>query len=391
METLYLKRDHDRRVKRGHPWVYSNEIDVARAPLRSIAPGTAVRVCDANDTLLGIGHASPASLIAVRLLARRIPGTDAPTLEGLIEARIRGALAARQRVFAAPFYRLVYGEGDGLPGLVVDRFGEACVVQTTTWGMESRRNEIIDALDRAVAPRTLVIKNDSKARAAEGLPVEVVVLRGSAEVQVEESGACFVVDAAQGQKTGWFYDQRINRNHPAVRWRDSSVLDLYGYVGAWSVLAARAGARRAVCVDSSAAATASVCANAERNGVGAMVDPVHADVETYLAQASETYDVVVLDPPALVPRRKDLKAGRAKYRHLNSAALARVSPGGTLVTCSCSSQVDAGTHLADVRAAARQQRRDIVLTGRGSMPPDHPIHPLLPEMEYLKCLFLRVE
>ncbi len=390
METLYLKRDEDRRVKRGHPWVFSNEIDVARTPIKSLTPGAHVRVEDARGQLIGLGHVSPASLIAVRILARRREQGE-PTLDGLIRDRLRRALAHRERSFDAPFYRLAYGEGDGLPGLIVDRFNDACVVQTTTHGMEASLPEIEAALDDLLAPRTLVIKNDASARAAEGLPEYVDVVKGGPRVTVREGGCEFEIDLEGGQKTGWFFDQRDNRAHLLRRYSGASVLDLYSYVGAWGVIAARAGARRVTCIDGSAPAVEAVTRNAQANGVDGRLSAVRADVSDYLESTDELFDVVVLDPPALVKRRKDLKAGRSHYRHVNSAALARVADGGVLVTCSCSSQVDAGTLLSDVRAAARHVRRDIAVIGRGSMPADHPIHPSIPEMEYLKCFFLRVE
>jgi 23S rRNA (cytosine1962-C5)-methyltransferase len=390
METLYLRRDEDRRVKRGHPWVYSNELDVARAPVKGLVPGAAVRVCDARGQLVGIGHVSPASLIAVRLLARR--GDDGePTLEGIIAGRVARALAFRRSLFSSPFYRLVYAEGDGLPGLVIDRFGDACVIQTATAGMDARLAEIIDAVDAAIAPTTIVVKNDAGLRSAEGLETYVEVIRGEATVELKEAGARFQIDLAAGQKTGWFFDQRDNRVRFSARYRDARVLDLYSYVGGWGVLAALAGAAQVVCVDASATAIAAVVANAQLNGVEQRIEALRSEVTDVLAQRTDQFDVVVLDPPALVKRRKDLKAGRALYRHLNSAALARVAAGGILVSCSCSSQVDPATHLADIRAAARHVRRDVALIGRGGLPPDHPIHPLLPEMEYLKCLFLRVD
>lgn len=384
MDSLRLKPGHDRRVKRGHPWVYSNEIDVVATPLKGIAPGATVRVFDGDAALIGYGHASPANLIAVRLLSR-----DAELPADLIERRLEKALRWRERLYPKPYYRWAYGEGDELPGLVVDRYGDACVVQTATWGMEAALEQIVAAIDALVQPATLVIKNTNSARVAEGLPAYVDVRRGDPHALAVEHDATFAVHLAEGQKTGWFFDQADNRSRFPQLYRDARVLDLYSYVGGWGVRAALRGARRVVCIDSSETAVAATIANAQRNNVAAAVSAVRADVSDYLADEKDKYDVVILDPPALVRRRKDLKSAGALYRHLNRAAIACLAPGGLLVTCSCSAQLDAETHLGIVRAGARQARRDLVVVGRGGMPPDHPVHPLIPESEYLKCVFLR--
>ena len=384
MDALKLKSGQDRRIRRGHPWVYSNEVDVAATPLKGIAPGAMVRVQGADGSLIGHGHASPSSLIAVRLLSR------IETLETeLIAQRLARALRWRERVYPQPYYRWVFGDGDGLPGLVVDRYGDACVVQTSTWGMETALDEIVAALDALVHPTSIIVKNNNSARTAEGLPAYVQIRRGDAAAVVLEHDAAFEVNLAEGQKTGWFFDQRDNRTRFVQLYRDARVLDLYSYVGGWGVRAALRGARRVVCVDSSETAVAATIANAQRNNVGAAVSAVRADVSDYLADEKDKYDVVILDPPALVRRRKDLKSAGALYRHLNRAAIACLAPGGLLVTCSCSAQLEAETHLGIVRAGARQARRDLVVVGRGGMPPDHPVHPLIPESEYLKCVFLR--
>ena len=385
MDSLKLKSGQDRRIKRGHPWVYSNEIDVVATPLKGVTPGATMRVVDSGGALIGHGHVSPGSLIAVRLLSR-----DEVLDEDLMTKRLERALVWRQRLYPQPYYRWVFGEGDELPGLVVDRYGDACVLQTSSWGMEAALDRIVAAIDALVAPTTLVIKNTNSARNAEGLPMYVDVRRGNPEAVVVEDGASFVVHLAEGQKTGWFFDQAENRSRFAQLYRGARVLDLYSYVGGWGVRAALRGAQRVVCVDSSAAAVAATLANAQRNGVAGALSAVRADVPEFLEKHNEKYDIVILDPPALVRRRKDLKSAGALYRHLNRSAINCLAPGGLLVTCSCSAQLDADTHLGIVRAAGRQARRDLYVVGRGSMPADHPIHPLLTDTEYLKAVFLRV-
>jgi 23S rRNA (cytosine1962-C5)-methyltransferase len=384
MDALILKTGHDRRVRRGHPWVYSNEIDVAATPLKSLQAGATVRVLDSERGLIGHGHVSPASLIAVRIVSR-----DETLPEDVLLPRLARALRWRERNFAQPHYRWVYGEGDELPGLVVDRYGDACVVQTSTWGMEAALDRIVEAIDALVAPATLVVKNTNSARAVEGLPAYVDVRRGSARATVREADATFAIDLEGGQKTGWFFDQADNRSRFAVLYRDARVLDLYSYVGGWGVRAGLRGASRVVCVDSSQSAVDATLANARANGVDRSVTAVRADVADFLAADTQAYDIVIVDPPALVRRRKDLKSAAALYRHVNRAALGRLAPGGLLVSCSCSALLDGETHLGIVRAAGRQARRDLVVVGRGHMPCDHPIHPLIPESEYLKCVFVR--
>jgi 23S rRNA (cytosine1962-C5)-methyltransferase len=384
MDALILKTGHDRRVRRGHPWVYSNEIDVAATPLKALQPGATVRVLDSERGLIGHGHVSPASLIAVRIVSR-----DETLPDDVLRPRLERALRWRERNFAQPHYRWAYGEGDELPGLVVDRYGDACVVQTSTWGMEAALDRIVEAIDALVSPATLVVKNTNSARGVEGLPTYVDVRRGAANVTVREADATFAIDLEHGQKTGWFFDQADNRARFSPLYRDARVLDLYSYVGAWGVRAALRGSSRVVCVDSSQSAVDATHANARANGVEQRLTAVRADVADFLAGDTQTYDIVIVDPPALVRRRKDLKSASALYRHVNRAAIGRLAPGGLLVSCSCSALLDADTHLGIVRAAGRQARRDLIVVGRGHMPSDHPIHPLIPESEYLKCVFLR--
>jgi 23S rRNA (cytosine1962-C5)-methyltransferase len=387
---LVLKKDQDRRLRAGHAWIYSNEVDTARSPLKDLAPGESVSVVGSRGNWLGWAYANPHSLICARMISR-----DHPLGPALIEARLTSALALRERLYPAPYYRLVFGEADGLPGLVVDRYGDVLAVQMTTAGMERQRGPIVDALTRIVAPRAVVLRNDSPARALEGLPsyVEAVVGTAPDDVEVQEGGASFLVPLSAGQKTGWFFDQAPNRDRLQKYVAGRRVLDVFSYVGAWSVRAALAGAGAVTAVDSSERALQALTANAARNGVGALVGVERGDafaVLKTLRQAERRFDVVVLDPPAFIKRRKDMKEGTLAYRRLNEAALELLEPEGLLVTASCSHHMAGSELLRVVQQAARARGRQLQLLEQGQQGPDHPIHPAMPETAYLKAFFLRV-
>lgn len=390
MHELYLKKSAERRLSRGHPWVYSNEIDVERSPLRGLEAGVEVAVLTAGGNRVGSGYVSPGSLVSVRLLVR-----GSGELEGLIETRIAKALAFRDRTFAEPYYRLVFAEGDDLPGLVIDRFGEDLVVQVSTWGMELRREEIVRALEKQLTPRTILFDDSSTVRKLEGLPGPYTDTEPQRPQSTRENGIDFVLpDSAQ--KTGWYFDQRDNRAR-AVRWfAGARVLDLYSYAGGWGIQAAYAGAATVLCVDSSAPALEAARATAQAGSQDGrcVVEVEQAKVEAFLDQASGSkrrWDLVVLDPPALIKRKKDINKGTTKYRALTRQALQVIEPGGMLVSCSCSMHLDRIAHLAMVRAAARGEHRQLRIVAEGGLPADHPTHAQLPESRYLSCWYFLVD
>src|ERR1700742_4827314 len=264
LPVLRLKRNEDRRLHAGHLWIFSNEVDTGQSPLGKFRAGEVVRVLAHNDRALGLAYVNPKSLIAARMLETwKIP--DAAWLLG----RIRLAMQLRDRLYAKPYYRLVYGESDGLPGLVIDRFGSSCVVQIGTAGMELLKPKIQEALGQAFKCDAILFKNDSSAREMEGLPSYVETAKGNfdAPALVIEDDLEYLAPLLEGQKTGWFFDQAGNRRALSkyVR-RGAKVLDVFSYVGAWGVRAARGGAAEVTCVDSSAAALEMASANAERNG-----------------------------------------------------------------------------------------------------------------------------
>ena len=388
LPVLRLKRNEDKRLRAGHLWVFSNEVDIAATPLTALQPGAAARIVNHRDEFVGYGCVNPQALICARLLSR---DATRPIDATLLRQRLQGALALRERLYRDRCYRLVFGESDGLPGLVVDRFGDVLVGQIATLGMERLRPQLEAALHEVLQPRVLVWKNDSSARDLESLAHEVQVAGGDLpeSVQVVEAGLQLQAPLAQGQKTGWFYDQTANRERlrrylpPGAR-----VLDVCSYVGAWALTALRHGAARATCIDSSQQALDWARRNAQANGLA--LDVIKADAFQALEQlrtAGERFDVVIVDPPAFIKRRRDLPQGEAAYRKLNQLALRLLGEGGLLVSCSCSWHLPFDSLPALVQAAATQAGREVRILEFGGQSPDHPVHPAIPETRYLKAVF----
>jgi 23S rRNA (cytosine1962-C5)-methyltransferase len=389
LAALRLQRNEDRRLNAGHLWVFSNEVDSRQTPLDKFEAGELVRVLAHNDRALGLAYVNPRSLISARLLETwQIPDT------AWFEGRIRRALELRECLYAEPYYRLVYGESDALPGLIIDRYGPRCVAQIGTAGMELFKPQITEALLRVVACETLIYKNDAASRELEGLPAYVEAAKGRLESagEVHEGGLKFKVPLAEGQKTGWFFDQTANRDALARYVRTGArVLDVFSYIGAWGVRAAHGGAAEVTCVDSSAAALELAVENAALNSLKLATRRGDGfDVLESLGGAQAKFDVVIIDPPAFAKRKKDLPKALAAYRRLNQLAIQVLAPGGILVSCSCSYHVGA-TELEDAiaKAARAAQRQLQVLEARGQSP-DHPVHPAIPETRYLKAYFCRV-
>ena len=391
-DVLRLAKQHDRRLRAGHLWVYSNEVDTAQTPLKDFEPGQAVQIEDAGGRWLGIGYVNPNSLICARLVSRRRGVALDATL---LAERVRVALDLRERLYDRPFYRLLFGEADAVPGLVVDRYDDHLVAQFTTAGMDRLRGAVVEALDRVLSPRGILLRNDAAIREVEGLDRQVEIAHGEIpeHLTVEEGGCRFAVPAFGGQKTGWFFDQAANRD-AFVRWVDGRrVLDVFSYAGAWSVRAARAGASGVVAVDASEAALAALAHNAALNDVAEKVEMLRGDAFDVLRElraAGERFDVVVLDPPAFIKRRKDHKAGVLAYRRLNEAALRLVDRDGLLLTASCSYHLGGHELLGLVQQAARHVDRGLQALQAGQQGPDHPVHPAIPETAYLKAFTLRV-
>jgi len=389
LPPLRLKRNEDRRLQAGHLWVFSNEVDTQQTPLNKLKSGELVRVLAHNDRALGLAYANPSSLITARLLETwTIPDSR------WFEARLRIALALRERLYAEPYYRAVYGEADGLPGLVIDRYGERCVAQIGTAGMELMKREIRSAAERVFQCETLIFKNDGSARELEGLPAYMEAAKGRLEdtATVIEGGLRFRVPLAEGQKTGWFFDQSANRRALTKYVRAGArVLDVFSYVGAWGARAAKDGAGEVICVDSSAHALEFAAQNARENSLSVATRKGDAfDVLEALALERSRFDIVVVDPPAFAKRKKDLPKALAAYKRLNQLALRLLADDGILVSCSCSYHVSAQDLQDAIAKAARGAGKHLQVLELGGQAPDHPVHPAIPETRYLKAYFCRV-
>ena len=378
-------------MRAGAPWVFSNEI-VMDAGAKALAPGALVELAAEDGAKIGIGYFNPKSLIAVRLLARVGAKIDA----AFFAERFRRALKLREHFYDAPFYRLVHAEGDGLPGLVIDRFGEACVIQVTTAGMERLLDEALSGLDAAIAPKTVILRNDTPARALEGLDSYMRVAKGEApqRIRVEENGVVYFADPQAGQKSGWYYDQRENRAFIAGLANGRRVLDAYCYSGGFSVLASARGAAHITGLDSSESALKLAAEAAAANGAAKQCRFVKCDVFEELerlAQAGERFDIVVCDPPPFAPSRKDVEVAARAYRKLARLAAAIVAPGGFLMLASCSHNISLERFGAECAAGLARAGRSAALIREAGAGADHPVHPMLPETAYLKALFYAVD
>ncbi len=391
LPVLKLKRGEDRRIAAGHLWVFSNEVDTASTPLTGFAMGSLAQMHSHRDQFLGYAYVNPHALICARIVSRDI---RRPISRALIAQRLQTALHLRRRLGPGQHHRLVYGESDGLPGLVLDRYGDVLVGQIATAGMEALKPDVEAAIREVVNPAALFWKNDSGARDLEHLSAVAEPAFGTmpAELTVVEGGLHFKAPLERGQKTGWFYDQTANRQRLAkYLWPGVKVLDVCSYVGAWAVTALKQGAASARCVDSSERALQLASANAQANGVS--IDVIREDAFDALKAMNdrgERFDVVILDPPAFIKRKKDVPQGQAAYRKLNQLALGLIASDGLLVSCSCSYHLAAEELVSAIQSAARHSGRFVQILEAGGQSPDHPVHPAIPETRYLKALFCRV-
>ena len=382
--VVALRPKHDKRVRAGHPWVFSNEL---ADPVAQLPSGGIVDVVDAKGAFLGRGYANPQSLIAVRLLARRDQELDQA---GFWVRRLQEAVAYRRVVFGDRHdLRLVFGEGDRLPGLVIDRFGDVVSVQLTTLGMEQRRGLIEEAIREVLAPKGAVLRSEGPARQKEGLEDERGLWFGEVPdlVEIEEYGVKFMAAPLDGQKTGHFYDQAVNRAYAGPLCKGMRVLDVYANGAGWALQALAHGATQAIAIDKSESCCDRMVANAELNGVADRLIPLCDEGKRSLqalGSAGERFDAVMLDPPAFAKNRKAAGAALRGYRDINALGLSLVRPGGLLFTSSCSYHVEEDLFVAEVVAAAKQVGRSLRVVRRGEQAADHPVRTEIPETRYLK-------
>lgn len=391
LPSVFLKAGQDRRISAGHPWAYSNEVSIDRAA--GIEAGTLVTLRRVDGKPLGVGFFNPHTLIAVRLLSRE-PHQHID--KAFIANRLQRALALRERFYTEPYYRLVHAEADGLPGLIVDRFGSVLVVQTNAAGMERLQPLLLDAIDSLLAPTAIVLRGDSPARTLEGLPAETTVARGnlSDAVEVIEDGLVFYADVCAGQKTGWYFDQRPNRAFVAPLALGERMLDVFCHTGGFAIRAAATGAREAIGVDSSDSALTLAKRAAKAAGLDRRCSFAREDAFaalTRFATEGARFRLVVADPPPFARSRKDVPSALKGYRKLARLAAAVVEPGGFLFIASCSHAVEASAFAREVALGIGRTGRTGRLIRESGAGPDHPQHLHLPETAYLKTLLLQVD
>jgi 23S rRNA (cytosine1962-C5)-methyltransferase len=389
---IRLQNGRDKRARFGHPWVYSNEIDMT-PEVKALPAGTVVRLDAPSSEPLGVGLFNPRSLIAIRMISR---DPKAVIDQAFLAARLACALALRGALYDKPYYRLVHAEADGLPGLIIDRYGDVLVCQFNSAGMDRLREPLLAALDEVVAPKTIVLRNDSSAREQEGLTQGVEIAKGKlpSPLKLKENGATFFADLAEGQKTGWFYDQRENRAFMAHLAEGRRVLDVYSYAGGFAVQAALAGATEVIACDRSEQALALAQQAADTNKISNKFKTLKGEAFLELEKmqaANERFGVVICDPPAFVKSQKDLATGSKGYRKIARLGANLVEPGGFLFVASCSHNMEPARFAEEVaKGVGAAGRTGRVIRSAGAAP-DHPVHPLLPESAYLKAQVFQLD
>lgn len=389
---LRIQKGRARRLRQGSPWLFSNEVEMT-AEARALPPGALVTLIDAGDERLGVATFNPHSLICARVLHRdwRIPVDSA-----LIKARLAKAEDLRARLFGAPFYRLIHSEADGLPGLIIDRYGDVFSVQANTAGMDCLTPRIIEALTDLFAPKAIVLRNDTAARHLEKLPLEQTVALGAVEgpVALEENGITYLADVSTGQKTGWFYDQRPNRALVAGLARGRRCIDVYSYAGGFGLACAAGGASAVTLVDRAERPLQLAAEAADRNGLGDRVTTVQAEAFSEMqrrAIAGDRFGVVICDPPAFAKSRKDQAQAAKGYRKMARLGAALVEPGGVILCGSCSHHMPLERFQEEITRGLHQAGRHGRLLHTGFAGADHPVHPALPESAYLKTLTFQLD
>jgi len=390
MLTVRLKKGYEKTILKGFPWVYAGNLVMSSEHLLA-APGELAELRSVRDAFLGIGTFNAAAPIAFRMLSTRHEPIDAQ----FFRRRLEATLKKREAKFREPYYRLAHAESDGLPGVILDRFGQAIVMQISTAGMERLLPHLLEALESVAPPHTLILRNDIPAREHEGLARGVKILKGTLPQSTElyENGCTYLADLLRGQKTGWFYDQRDNRKLAAQHALNKTVLDVYSHSGGFGLLAAKAGAAQVTLVDSSAPALTLAAEAAKLNGVFdrcAFLQGDAFDTMQELARAKRLFDVVITDPPAFVKSRDHINNGMKGYEKVACMAAALTAPGGMLAVASCSHHATRTRFLQAVQSGIARAGRSGEILHFTRHAADHPPHPHLPQSEYLKALFLRI-
>ena len=391
LPALRIEEHSVRRLKLGYPWVFRSEVVSAR-DAAALAPGRLVDFVRDKGDFVARGFFNPKPQLAGRVLTLK---PDRHIDRHFISHRVENALRLREKLYHQPFYRMIHAESDGLPGLVADRYGDVVVCQVNTAGMEALYPHIEAALMALVKPQAIVLKNDTAAREMEGLEQYVRVAYGRVPedgVTIIENATQFHVDVVEGQKTGWFFDQRENRAWVAELAKGGSLLDVFCHTGGFGITAAQAGAESVTFVDSSAPALEMVKKNALLNGVEKkcqMIEGKAFEVMEKLAKTGKKYAVVVTDPPAFIKSRKDMAAGLKGYMKLAKLAEPLVEKNGFLFFASCSSHAGVNELSDAVTEGMARSGRGFQLIKTSGAAPDHPVHPLLPETGYLKGLTFR--
>jgi len=390
--NITILAGREKRANQGHPWIYSNELQMDQQA-KALPPGSLVRIKKEQGGFLGVGTFNPHSLIAVRKLDGN---AEAIIDQSWFAQRFTAALQLREKFFATPYYRLIHAEGDGLPGLVVDRYGDVAVVQANAAGMDLLLPAIVPALLQAVGVKTVISCRSGLAIKLEGLEDDLSVLAGEKPdaLQIIENGITYFADPFTGQKTGWFYDQRDNRAFVAGLAKGGTLLDAYCYAGGFGLLGAAQGATAVTFIDSAQGALDLAQKAATANNLTNRCTFTRNDVMDELAKLANSgtiFDVVSLDPPAFVKSRKDMAAGLKGYAKLTKLGAPLVKAGGYMAIFSCSHHAalpDFTAAVAEGLSRAGRTGRIIRTSGAG---PDHPVHPQLPEGAYLKCLVLQLD
>lgn len=386
MDKVFLRRTS--RILAGHLWIFSNELSTSP---KNFEPGSLVEVFDNKNNFFGIGYINPHSLIAIRLLTREREAID----PDFFRRRIESAVNYRKRFLVdQESFRVIYSEGDFLPGLIVDKFGDCLVVQFLALGMEVKKDLILELLDEIFSPAVIVLRNDSKSRTLEGLALEKSIVKGHLEKLplIHEGEVVFEVDPLSGQKTGFFLDHRENRLALSAYIQDGKGIDLFCYSGAWGLQLAKKGAE-VVMVDDSSSALSKAKRNAQLNDLEKQCAFVKEDVFGFLrkeAESGSSNDFIILDPPAFVKSRTQIKDALRGYREINALAMKIIRKGGILATSSCSYHIEKTVFLEILRDAARDAGRNPRLLEYRSQGKDHPVLLSVPETEYLKCAFLEL-